>query len=55
MKKFTISITDEAHKQLLKLQLERKISGHAVTALSEMAGELLSKYLEELAKQQAST
>lgn len=52
MKKFTVAISDDAYRQLLKIQLDRKISGHSITSLAEIAGEVLSKHLEESAEKE---
>lgn len=46
MKKLTISITDDAHDRLLEIQLDRKKSKLSKTSLAEIAGEILSEFLE---------
>jgi len=45
MKKITISITDEAHAELLKIQLERRLKEKEKTSLAEVAAEVLHDLL----------
>lgn len=45
MKKLQIQISDEAHGELLRIQFERKISGHPRTTLVQIATDVLSDCL----------
>ena len=53
MKKFLIEITDEAHDELLKLQLEKKLKKEKRATVKEVAGDYLSYCLEERAKKES--
>lgn len=48
MKKLTITLSDEAHLELLKLQLERKTQKHPRTTLVEVASDFLDEQLKKL-------
>lgn len=54
MKKLTIEITDEAHNELLKLQLEKKLKKDPRSTVKDIAGDFLSECLENRAKQESS-
>ena len=45
MKKLQIQISDEAHAELLKIQLERKINKEPRTTIIEIASDVLEKCL----------
>lgn len=49
MKKLTIEITDAAHAELLKIQLEKKLEKAARTTVRDLAGDYLSECLEKRA------
>lgn len=49
MKKLTIEITETAHEELLKLQLEKKLSKAERTTVRDIAGDYLSQCLEKRA------
>jgi|AntAceMinimDraft_13_1070369.scaffolds.fasta_scaffold96024_2 hypothetical protein len=51
MKKLTIELTDEAHLQLLSLQLDRKMRKEDRTTLIQVAGDVFSEYLEKLCEE----
>lgn len=50
MKKLTIELTDEAHLQLLAIQLRKKMDKESRTTLVQVAGDVFSEFLESLAK-----
>ncbi len=54
MKKLTIEITDEAHSELLRLQLEKKLAKAERTTIRDLAGDYLSECLENRAKKDFS-
>ena len=41
MKKLTINITDEAHAELLKIQLDRRLKENKKTSLAVIAADVL--------------
>jgi len=45
MKKITIAISDEAHSELLKIQLERRLKDKKKTSLAEVAADVLHEML----------
>ena len=45
MKKLTISISNEAHNELLKIQLRKKIEKKDKTSLAEIAAEVIEEAL----------
>ena len=45
MKKLTISITEEAHAELLKIQLQKRLDQKVKTSLAEVAADVLHQYL----------
>jgi len=51
MKKLTIEITDAAHQELLRIQLEKKLSNSDRTTIKDLAGDYLSESLENRTKQ----
>lgn len=51
MKKLTIEITDEAHNELLKIQLEKKLKKEPRTTVKEIAGDYLSECLVKRSKE----
>ena len=50
MKKLQIQISDEAHAELLKKQLERKINGKPRTTIVEIASDTLQECLVKTSK-----
>lgn len=54
MKKLTIELSDDAHLELLKLQLEFKQQKKEETTLVKVASVVFSNYLESLSKQKAA-
>jgi hypothetical protein len=50
MKKLTIEITDAAHNELLKIQLEKKLAKNARSTVKDIAGDYLSECLEKRAE-----
>lgn len=50
MKKIPIEISDEIHKELLRVQFERKLKGMDRTTIKEVASDLLTECLEKRAK-----
>ncbi len=50
MKKLTIEISDIAHLELLKIQLERKMGASKRTTIVHIASDVLNDHLEEKAK-----
>lgn len=44
-KTFPITISDEAHKKLLRKQFERKLSGKNRTTIREVASDILEECL----------
>ena len=55
MKKLTVEITDAAHAELLKLQLEKKLSNSERTTIRDIAGDYLSECLEKRNKKETPT
>jgi hypothetical protein len=55
MKKFSVTISDVAHLELLTIQLERKRKGQARTTLIQVASDVLNEVLEEKAKLRAKS
>lgn len=49
MKKLTIEITETAHHELLKIQLEKKLQNADRTTVRDIAGDYLSECLEKRA------
>lgn len=49
MKKLTIEITDAAHSELLKIQLEKKLKKEPRSTVKDIAGDYLSLCLEKRA------
>lgn len=45
MKKLTIAISDEAHAELLRIQLEKKIEKSDRTTLAEVTSDVLHEFL----------
>ncbi|WP_183906830.1 hypothetical protein [Rufibacter immobilis] len=45
MAKTTVDISEEAHRELLKIQLERKLEGKKGVTISTLASEFLDKGL----------
>jgi hypothetical protein len=45
MKKITIAISEEAHAELLKIQLQRRLKEKEKTSLAEVAAEVLHDLL----------
>lgn len=54
MKKLQITISDNAHMELLSIQLERKKSKHPRTTLIEVASDVLEELLEKQSKKKAA-
>jgi hypothetical protein len=48
MKKLTVEITDEAHLELLKIQLERKLKKLPRATVKDIASDFLTEKLEAL-------
>jgi hypothetical protein len=48
MKKLTVEITDEAHEELLKIQLQRKLKKLPRATVKDIASDFLTSKLEEL-------
>lgn len=44
-KTFPITISEEAHKELLKIQFERKLNGKKRTTVRDVASDILEKSL----------
>jgi hypothetical protein len=47
MKKLTVEITDKAHDELLKIQLEKKLNKESRSTVKDIAGDYLSQCLEK--------
>lgn len=47
MKKLTITISDQAHGELLKIQLDKRLKENKKTSLADVAAEVLQKTLVE--------
>ena len=45
MKKLTITISDESHAELLKIQLKKRLEQNKKTSLAEIAAEVLHELL----------
>ena len=45
MKKFLIEISDEAHKELVRLQFKRKMEGNPRTTIRDVASDVLTECL----------
>lgn len=54
MKKLTIEITDEAHDELLKIQLEKRLNKDPRSTVKEIAGDYLSECLIKRKKETPS-
>lgn len=52
MKKLTVEISDKAHQELLKLQLEKKLKNDLRTTVKDIAGDFLSECLENRSKKE---
>ena len=52
MKKLTVEITDKAHQELLKLQLEKKLKKEPRSTVKDIAGDYLSSCLENRSKKE---
>lgn len=48
MKKLTVEISEEAHEELLKLQLERKLKKLPRSTVKDVASDFLTSSLEAL-------
>lgn len=55
MKKLTIELTDEAHLELLKIQLDFKQKKSAETTLVKVASKVFSEHLESLSNKKETT
>lgn len=47
MKKFNIEVSEDAHTELLKIQMQRRIEKHPRTTLKDVASDFLEEKLME--------
>jgi hypothetical protein len=53
MKKLQITLSDNAHMELLSIQFERKRSKHPRTTLIEVASDVLEEHLVDLSQKKS--
>ncbi len=52
MKKLTVEISDKAHDELLRIQLEKKLNKEPRSTVKDIAGDYLSECLENRSKKE---